>query len=49
MEIVIISLIAFLTSILKYFSGFEAWAILTFVSAILFPVDIAIELSAGII
>jgi uncharacterized membrane protein YfcA len=45
MEIVIISLVAFLTAILTFFSGFGLGTILMPVFAIFFPVEIAIALT----
>ncbi|WP_299213092.1 sulfite exporter TauE/SafE family protein [uncultured Aquimarina sp.] len=45
MEIVIISLVAFLVSILTFFSGFGLGTILTPVLMIFFPVEIAIALT----
>ncbi len=45
MEILLISLVAFLTAILTFFSGFGLGTILTPVFMIFFPVDIAIGLT----
>ncbi|SEF40581.1 sulfite exporter TauE/SafE family protein [Algoriphagus boritolerans] len=45
MEIVIISLAAFLTAILTFFSGFGLGTILTPVFAVFFPIDLAIALT----
>src|SRR5688572_23099692 len=45
MEIVIISLVAFLAAILTFFSGFGLGTILTPVFMIFFPVDLAIALT----
>lgn len=45
MEIVIISLVAFFTAILTFFSGFGLGTILAPVFAIFFPIDIAIALT----
>jgi len=45
MEIIIISLAAFLTAILTFFSGFGLGTILAPVFAIFFPIDIAIALT----
>ena len=45
MEIIVISLAAFITAILTFFSGFGLGTILTPVFAIFFPVDIAIALT----
>jgi hypothetical protein len=45
MEIILISLAAFLTAILTFFSGFGLGTILTPVFAIFFPIDIAIALT----
>lgn len=45
MEIIIISLVAFLTSILTFFSGFGLGTILAPVFAIFFPIEIAIALT----
>jgi uncharacterized protein len=45
MDIVIISLAAFLTSILTFFSGFGLGTILTPVFVIFFPIDLAIALT----
>ena len=45
MEIVIISIVAFLTAILTFFSGFGLGTILTPVFMIFFPVDLAIALT----
>ena len=45
MEIILISLAAFFTSILTFFSGFGLGTILTPVFAIFFPIDIAIALT----
>jgi hypothetical protein len=45
MEIIIISLVAFLTAILTFFSGFGLGTILTPVFAIFFPIEIAIALT----
>jgi hypothetical protein len=45
MEIVIISLVAFLTAILTFFSGFGLGTILTPVMMLFFPVEIAIGLT----
>lgn len=45
MEIVIISVVAFLTAILTFFSGFGLGTILTPVFMIFFPVDLAIGLT----
>lgn len=45
MEIVIISLVAFLSAILTFFSGFGLGTILTPVFMIFFPVDVAIALT----
>ena len=45
MEIVIISLAAFLTAVLTFFSGFGLGTILAPVFAIFFPIDIAIALT----
>jgi hypothetical protein len=45
MEIVIISLVAFLAAILTFFSGFGLGTILTPVFMIFFPVDVAIALT----
>lgn len=45
LEIIIISLAAFLTAVLTFFSGFGLGTILTPVFAIFFPIDIAIALT----
>lgn len=45
MEILIISIVAFLTAILTFFSGFGLGTILTPVMMLFFPVDIAIALT----
>ena len=45
MEIVIISIVAFLTAILTFFSGFGLGTILTPVMMVFFPVEIAIALT----
>ncbi len=45
MEIIIISLAAFFTSLLTFFSGFGLGTILTPVFAIFFPIDIAIAMT----
>ena len=45
MEIILISLAAFLTAILTFFSGFGLGTILMPVFAIFFPIDIAIALT----
>lgn len=45
MEIIIISLTAFLVAILTFFSGFGLGTILTPVFMIFFPVDLAIALT----
>jgi uncharacterized protein len=45
MEIVIISLVAFFTAVLTFFSGFGLGTILAPVFAIFFPIDIAIALT----
>ena len=45
MEIVIICIVAFLTAILTFFSGFGLGTILAPVFAIFFPIDIAIALT----
>jgi len=45
MEIILISLAAFFTAILTFFSGFGLGTILTPVFAIFFPIDIAIALT----
>ena len=45
MEIIVISLAAFFTAILTFFSGFGLGTILTPVFAIFFPIDIAIALT----
>jgi uncharacterized membrane protein YfcA len=45
MEIIIISLVAFFTAILTFFSGFGLGTILAPVFAIFFPVDVAIALT----
>ena len=45
MEILIISIVAFLTAILTFFSGFGLGTILTPVMMLFFPVDIAIVLT----
>jgi len=45
MEIVIVSIVAFLVSILTFFSGFGLGTILTPVLMIFFPVEIAIALT----
>ncbi len=45
MEIIIISLAAFVTAILTFFSGFGLGTILTPVFAIFFPIDLAIALT----
>jgi len=45
MEIMVICLAAFLTSILTFFSGFGLGTILMPVFAIFFPIDIAIALT----
>ncbi|HSW68061.1 MAG TPA: TSUP family transporter [Bacteroidales bacterium] len=45
MEIIIISLAAFLTALLTFFSGFGLGTILTPVFAIFFPIDIAIAMT----
>ena len=45
MELAVISLVAFLTAILTFFSGFGLGTILMPVFAIFFPVDIAIALT----
>jgi uncharacterized membrane protein YfcA len=45
MEIIIISLVAFLVAILTFFSGFGLGTILTPVFMIFFPVDLAIGLT----
>ena len=44
MEIIIISIVAFLTAILTFFSGFGLGTLLTPVFMLFFPVDIAIGL-----
>ena len=49
MELIIISLVAFLTAILTFFSGFGLCNILMPVFALFFPVDIAIALGMGVI
>ena len=48
MEIIIISLAAFFTAVLTFFSGFGLGTILTPVFAIFFPIDIAIALTGVI-
>src|SRR5687768_10635010 len=45
MEIIILSLVAFLVAILTFFSGFGLGTILTPVFMIFFPVDLAIALT----
>lgn len=45
MEIIIISLAAFITAILTFFSGFGLGTILTPVFMLFFPVDLAIALT----
>ncbi|MGB0431657.1 MAG: sulfite exporter TauE/SafE family protein, partial [Bacteroidia bacterium] len=45
MEFVIISIVAFATAILTFFSGFGLGTILTPVFAIFFPIDQAIALT----
>ncbi|MFY0690173.1 MAG: sulfite exporter TauE/SafE family protein [Cyclobacteriaceae bacterium] len=45
MEIIIISIAAFLTAILTFFSGFGLGTILTPIFAIFFPIDLAIALT----
>lgn len=49
MELIIICLVAFITAILTFFSGFGLGTILMPVFAIFFPVEIAIALGAGLI
>ena len=44
MEIIIISIVAFLTAILTFFSGFGLGTLLTPVFMLFFPIDIAIGL-----
>lgn len=45
MDIILISLVAFLVSILTFFSGFGLGTILTPVFMVFFPVDLAIALT----
>ena len=45
MEIILISIVAFLVAILTFFSGFGLGTILTPVMMIFFPVDVAIALT----
>lgn len=46
MDLIVISLVAFLTAILTFFSGFGLGTILMPVFAIFFPVEMAIALGA---
>lgn len=45
MEIIIISLAAFFTAVLTFFSGFGLGTILTPVFVLFFPIDVAIALT----